>query len=425
MPAASAPGTPVAPDIVTGIRAGDERAFETLFRARYDTLLEEARRKLEEKESAPKVVERAFTKLWDYRAKLDTPESVDAYLHEAVREGAAREAKRKAMAHKMAQWEGAKEGKHGHAQSIAANVDEAWTHVAAVLHAPKVDAQTAEAQAKLGRHHAAEHIGSIAKKKSMVVPITAGVALVLGVLGAFWYAETQMADSAINTAIESAQAVEQKTEIAQRGSLNLDDSTAVLLGPQTTLKVARGFNVENRAVKVTGTASFDVRNAGPPQFKVKAKNALLTANGTKFDVRAYPGDPVLVIRVREGTVEVKLGRKNFRNVTAGQSVVVDSTGTIREPVGKEVDIALGWTDGHVTIEDKTLRVAFPEVLRWYGLHLATIEPSHLDRKVTISVPLDSVQRAIDAIASSSGLAFGYSASNMIFYDPKNKPKGVR
>lgn len=427
MSTTSAPvsGAPIAQDILAGIRAGEEKALESLFRARYDALLEEARRKLEDKDAAPKVVERAFCKLWEARGKIETPEALEGFIHESVREGAAREAKRKAMAHKMAHWEGAKEAKHSHASHAATNVDEAWAHVLAALHAPKVDAQTAEAQAKLGRHHAAEHIGSIAKKKSKMVPIAFGVVLVVGVLGAFFLMESRMADSAINTAIESAQAVEQKTEVAQRGSLNLDDSTEVLLGPQTVLRVARGFNVENRAVKVTGTSSFTVKRTGEPAFKVKAKNALLTATGTKFDVSAYPGDPILVVRVREGSVEVKIGRDNLRSVTAGQSVVVDSSGTIREPAGHEVDIALGWIDGHVTLENKTLREVFPQMQRWYGLHLATPNPAHLDKRVTISVPLDSVQFALDAIAKSSGLAFGYAGSSMVFYDPANKPKGVR
>lgn len=415
---------PIAPDVLSGIRSGDERAFEALFRSRYDALLEEARRKLEDKDAAPKVIERAFTKIWNARDKFESPEDLEKGLHECVRDEAAREAKRRAMAHKMAGFEGGHAAKHENVAKGAANVDEAWAHVATALHAPKIDAQTAEAQAKLGRHHAAEHIGAIHKEKSIKGPVIAGIALLGAVGAAFFLFERNTADSAINTAIESSQAVEQKTEVAQRGSLTLDDSTSVLLGPQTVLRVARNFPAENRAVKITGTASFDVKRFGEPAFKVKLRNALLTALGTKFDVNSYPTNPTVVVRVREGTVEVKVG-KTIKTLTAGQSAVIDSGGAINDPKGNEVDIALGWTEGHISIEGRPLRDALPMLTRWYGLHLAAHDPKMLDLPVTVTVPLDSVQTAIDAVAKSTGLAFGYAGSNMIFYDPRNKPKGVR
>ncbi len=415
---------PIPAEIFAGIQSGDESAFETLFRSRYDALIEEAKRKLEDKDAAPKVVERAFTKAWNVRDKFESQDMLEGFLHEGVREGAAREAKRRSMAHKMANMETGHAAKLEHAQKGPVTVDESWTHVAAALHAPKIDAQTAEAQAKLGRHHAAEHIGSIHKEKSMKGPILAGIGLLAAAGAGFFLLERNMADSAINTAIESSQAVEQRTETAQRGSLTLDDSTIVTLGPQTILRVARAFPGENRAVKVTGTASFDVTKAATLPFRVKLRNALLTATGTKFDVSSYPQDPQVLVRVREGSVEVKAG-KNVKVLSAGQAAVVDSGGNIGEPKGTEVDARLGWTEGHVTIIGKTLRDALPELERWYGLHLAAHSPSQLDIPVTMTVPLDSVQAAIDAVAKSAGLAFGYAGTNMILYDPKNKPKGVR
>ena len=414
----------IAPEVFTAIQSGDERAFEALFRSRYDSLIEEAKRKLEDPDAAPKVVERAFTKAWNVRDKFESAESLEGFLHEGVREGAAREAKRRAMAHKMANMETGHAAKLEHAHRAPATLDEAWTHVATALHAPKVDAQTAEAQAKLSRHNAAEHIGAIHREKSLKGPIIAGIGLIVVVGVGFFVLERNMADSAINTAIESSQAVEQRTETAQRGSLTLDDSTIVTLGPQTILRVARAFPGENRAVKVTGTASFDVTKQATLPFRVKLRNALLTATGTKFDVSSYAQDPAVMVRVREGTVEVKAG-KNLKLLSAGQSAVIDSAGVIGEPKAGEVDARLGWTEGHVTITGLPLRDALPELERWYGLHLAAHNPAQLDIPVTMTVPLDSVQAAIDAVAKSTGLAFGYAGTNMILYDPKNKPKGVR
>lgn len=417
------PATPdatlIAPDALAGIRSGDERAFETLFRARYQSLLDEAKRKLEDPESAPRVVERAFVKVWGAREKLDSPEEFEACLHEAVRDGAAVEAKRRAVAHRMASLEGAKAaGKHEKHGPVT--IEDSWKHVVAMLHAP---AHSAEEQAKLGRHSAAEHISEMSKPKSIVLPLVVAALVVTVIAVVLVRASSKTADPAINAALESNAAVERKTEVAQRGALTLDDSTGVSLGAQTVLRVARKFNVENRAVRLNGTAAFDVKRAGELPFKLKAKDVWVTATGTKFEARAYANEPVITIRVREGTVEVKTG-ETLRTLSSGQAVVVDSAGAISDANAGTLANALGWTEGNVMIKS-SLRDALPEVYRWYGLTIAAPDASHLNLPVDVTIPLDSVQRAIKALEASTGLMFGYAGQNMILYDPKNKPKGLR
>jgi ferric-dicitrate binding protein FerR (iron transport regulator) len=423
MPLTSSPGTAphVSGELLTALRGGDESALETLFRARYDSLIEAARRKVEEKEVAPKLVERAIVHLWQRRDGLQTPEQFEAALHEAVREEAAREAKRRAVAMRMAHLEGAKASKHAPAHHGPVDVNESWKHVQTALHARHVD--TAEL-AKAGRHHAAEHIGEITKPRSKTVPIVAGVLTIVGVAGGVLFMERAMADAAVNTAIASNAATEQKTGVGQRGTVTLPDSTAVILGAETVLRVARGFATDNRAVKVTGTASFTVRQNTEQPFKIKVQDAFVTATGTVIDVSAYPADSLVVVRVREGTAELKV-EKEMHPLRSGQALAIEHGGRVRAPTEAELLRALAWTEGRLALSNVTLRRALEDFERWYGLHIAAHNPALLERRVTMSASLDSVRRAIDHISSSSGLAFGYAGSNMILYDPANKPAGVR
>ena len=418
--------SPIAPELFASLRTGDEKALEQIFRSRYSGLEEEARRKLTEPESAPRVVERAFAKMWGDRERIDSPEAFEEYLHSALHEAAGRELKRNAMAKRLASQSGGDAKAHKHdTVKPPANMEEAWTHLSNALHAPKEDQATKDQANRLAQHSAASKIGHIADTKFPTeIVVIGGVALAIA-LGAMFYLNRTTADRGVVAALESNDAVEQKSEMAQRGNLNLDDGTVVTIGPQTRIRVAKGFNTLNRAVKLEGTASFNVtKKVAEMPFRVRAQKYFFDATGTKFDVRNYPQEGKMFLRVREGSVSVLLG-KEPTVIAAGNSIVIDSAGASRKPSDAELDEALGWSDGHVSLNDRTLRDALPEIERWYGVHIGAPDPKHLDAKVTMTAPLDSVRLMISALEKSTQLKFGYAGANMIVYDPKNPPKGVR
>ena len=83
--------------LVSRIRLGDERAFETLFRAHYDALCEFATRYVREGTLAEELVQDLFAELWAKRSTWAVRESVRAYLFAAARHRALNLRKRQAM----------------------------------------------------------------------------------------------------------------------------------------------------------------------------------------------------------------------------------------------------------------------------------------------------------------------------------------
>jgi RNA polymerase sigma-70 factor (ECF subfamily) len=83
--------------LVPRIRLGDERAFETLFRAHYDALCVFATRYVREAALAEEIVQDLFADLWAKRQTWDVRESVRAYLFAATRHRALNLRKRQAM----------------------------------------------------------------------------------------------------------------------------------------------------------------------------------------------------------------------------------------------------------------------------------------------------------------------------------------
>jgi RNA polymerase sigma-70 factor (family 1) len=70
---------------IARIRAGDERAFEALFRAYVDPLCSFAYSYTESRPAAQEIVQDLFCRLWERRDTLDVPRNVNAYLYGAVR----------------------------------------------------------------------------------------------------------------------------------------------------------------------------------------------------------------------------------------------------------------------------------------------------------------------------------------------------
>src|SRR3982750_2240247 len=91
MPATSPPmgsDNPLSP----GARLNDPSSLEQYFRSHFSELATEAKAQLDDAgAAAPRVVEGAFRHAWEERERILTPQDLDAFLHEEVRHGVARE----------------------------------------------------------------------------------------------------------------------------------------------------------------------------------------------------------------------------------------------------------------------------------------------------------------------------------------------
>lgn len=72
-------------DVVSRVRAGDQAAFEQLFRYWYATLADYASHIVRSADDAEDAVQDVFVSLWRRRTDLPDAEKLGAYLHRAVR----------------------------------------------------------------------------------------------------------------------------------------------------------------------------------------------------------------------------------------------------------------------------------------------------------------------------------------------------
>ncbi|MGH7618877.1 MAG: FecR family protein, partial [Gemmatimonadaceae bacterium] len=314
-------------------------------------------------------------------------------------------------------------GQHAAASPAPADV---WSRVQRAIQGP-VSGTHAAADAA-SRHEAASHMKTMAKRPSWVIPVAIGVvALVISVAGVV-YVDKLGVDDAIQGAVNNAGIQPLASSVGQVGSVVLGDKSTMKMGPETKVYIPDHFPAQIRALKVDGSASFDVSptaDKGLP-FTVVAKKVHVTATGTSFAVSSYTEDSSVAVLVNQGTVTVKVDKVSSV-VNANQTVIVEK-GAIRPATDAERDERLGWVNGKMTITNKPLREVVSTLGRW-GFDVKVPDLPLLDRPASISVPFDStghpmIKENMNQIEKSANLKFGSEGANWVLRDATSAPKAA-
>ncbi|MBC7789277.1 MAG: FecR domain-containing protein [Anaerolineae bacterium] len=411
---------PIDPEALAGLRRGEEGALERLFRDQYDSLTAEAKTVLGDDTLAALTVEKVFVRTWKERERMKTPTELASFLHQTVHEAAVQKQSRRAGLHQM--------DLHGHGHTSAGHVrqrptvDAAWSQIATALHATPADAKAAaREQAIHSRHEAAVHIAATARPYAWVKPTAFTILVAVSLLGLGWWITRATAGSAIDAAIASADARVLATTQGQLAEVTLRDGSTARIAAESKLRLPKAFGNQMRALRLEGTATFNVSPGKDAAFQVRTPNATIRATGTVFSARSYPAEDVVTVRVREGQVTVIANEKE-RAVPAGGALAVDKNGTMREPSTQELDEALGWADGIFVVNGRTLRETLPMLKRWYALDLFLKDTSLFGRRVSMRAKLDSKAEAISSLEAGGGLVFGYEGTTMVLTDTSVAPK---
>jgi ferric-dicitrate binding protein FerR (iron transport regulator) len=395
----------------------DEQALKRAFDANYDACLASATSQLGDAPSlAPRVVEVAFVNAWNQRAAFASADQLDTFLADEIRHGSARALSRRFSGHRMgAMGGGAQAETHAASHADAAKV---WSQIERTIHGEGQSAAAHAAAATAGRHDAASHMKSVAKTRSWGPFIGIGVVGLGLALGGAFYMNRLGEDDAVLSAVNAQGIQPIASSPGQIGSLTLGDGTKMRIGPETKVMIPDGFPTKIRALRVEGTASFDVAPGQTLPFRVVAKRMHFIATGTKFIVSAYPTDSGARIRVLEGTVTAKAGKQTSA-VAAGQSLVI-TRDSMRQPTDAERAEAFGWVDGQISVQHKQLRTVVEALTRWFNYDVKVPDLPLLDRDASFDVPLDSSRLAISQVEKSANVKFAYEGESKVFRDAAGK-----
>ncbi len=392
----------------------DEKALERVFRASYAKWVADAKGRLgpDAASAAPRVVSKAFHLAWQDRARIRSQDELDAFIGAQIHHQSARELSRRASVHRLEKNENVSQ-KDIHHDAKEMTVDEAWERLQHTLQG-SVAPEAARQRASTARHGAAEHVKDLAKERKWGPFILIGVVGAAIAIGGIWYINKAGETRAITNALAAQDVRAYNTGIGQAANVTLDDGTVVHLAPDTKLTVPKQFNIGIRAVKIDGAANFEVTQAQDKPFEVRVGDAAVLAHGTVFTVRKYPDENIVVVSVKQGSVDVRLG-DSVSAIPTGKTVAA-ANGALRDATAEETQEATTWADGNVSIVGHNLRFGLVALKRWYGLDVHVQDTTLLSRSVFIVAPLNSPKEAISSVEKSAGVHFTYIGDNMAFED---------
>lgn len=102
--------------------------------------------------------------------------------------------------------------------------------------------------------------------------------------------------------------------------LTLPDSSTIVLHGGSSLELLHGFNANNREVKLTGEAYFDIKHNPDKPFIIHTGTIKTTVMGTAFNIKAYAGSKLVVVSVTRGKVQVDNSRKVLAVLQPNQQI---------------------------------------------------------------------------------------------------------
>lgn len=207
-----------------------------------------------------------------------------------------------------------------------------------------------------------------------------------------------------------------RTSFGERRTITLADGSRVTLDSGSLLKVRLGRDVR-RLQLIRGQARFDVAHDQARPFSVQARDQLVIATGTNFNVELL--GPKVLVTLIEGKVTVMKAppappiplapqppRAVLARLSAGQQFVAAPSGS-GEPVqavtrvaAANLDRAIAWESGQLVFDDEPLGAVAERVSR-YSAKPIVVEGPAADLRISgvfntgdVSTFVEAVQRGL-------------------------------
>lgn len=196
--------------------------------------------------------------------------------------------------------------------------------------------------------------------------------------------------------------VNQVNGTSQPVQIKLPDGSRMTLSPQSQASYPSIFQSAKREVHLTGEATFAVVHDSSRPFLVMSGSLVTRVLGTRFRVRAVPGDARITVSVQSGKVSVYdrralavLHRQAIPNVpgvilTANQQVVYDAKRTVyqRELVTQPSLIDPTEAPEQFEFQDTPVSVVLDRIQKSYGITM--LYDAALFRECTLTASLAGV-----------------------------------
>lgn len=156
-----------------------------------------------------------------------------------------------------------------------------------------------------------------------------------------------------------------------KGQVNqifLADGTRIWINSESRLTLPSVFATNERVVKLSGEAFFEVAKDKNRPFKVEVKGQQIKVFGTSFNVRAYDNSSKIETTLETGSIQLLVDNQTTMLKPGEQSLF---NKTEKQLVVSKVDATTfsSWKDGRFEFQNEDLIEVFKVVERWYDVDI--------------------------------------------------------
>ena len=185
------------------------------------------------------------------------------------------------------------------------------------------------------------------------------------------------------------------TAAAEVRAGTLDDGTVVVL------EVSARFE-QRRTVRLEGEAWFAIAPGAGAPFTVDAGDYRVRDIGTAFSLRARHADS-LEVAVVEGIVLVEREAGGSDTLRAGAVADFGAGGSGVMRAGATAAAVAGWRDGAFEFTAVPAGQVVARLAEWHGVALSVADPAVAARAVTVTLPANSLDDALDVLSVLLGV----------------------
>jgi len=192
----------------------------------------------------------------------------------------------------------------------------------------------------------------------------------------------------------------------------LPDGSNVSLNRNSSIKFPEKFSKENRIIKFSGEAFFNITKNPKKPFVIKSNNAKVTVLGTSFNVKANT-DKEISVTVKSGKVKLAKNKKEHVVLIAGEAGVIKNN-TLSKGENKDKNF-LSWKTKIFEYNGEKLIKVISDFNKSYNVDIILSDDSIKDLLFTSVIKDKPLKVALGIICTAHGLKQNQSGNKIILY----------
>jgi len=203
-----------------------------------------------------------------------------------------------------------------------------------------------------------------------------------------------------------------------RQEVVLPDGTKVWVNAGSTLQYPEAFAANNRTVKLSGEAYFDVKRDESKPFIVETRKLSVKVLGTEFNVSAYPDDEQIITTLNSGKVAIETEQEEPFYLEPDQQLAFDKkTQKVSIQPVTASDFS-EWKSGNLLFENVTLNQFIKTLERHYDLTIKVNKSlrSRPDRYTAKFMNSESLEQILNVLGEITNIRYEIKGDKIWLYE---------